>query len=335
LLAQTGNARLGSPSFGSWATYGLGTENQNLPGFIVLLSGGKTPDGGKQLWGSGFLPSVYQGCNAARRRAGAVSGQPTEREPAAAASAIGCHRRHQPADPCRIGNPETVTRIAQYEMAFRMQLHATEAMDIHREPEGGAGSLRRQAGRGLRQQLSGRAALGRARCAFHSVVCWGWDSHGTGKDDSLEIGFANSCRKIDQPSPRCWMILRPRDAGGYAGSVGREFGRIPMRENRGGTTMSTWAATITFSVHDLDGGRRCEAGMSYGETDDLGYEVVKNPVEIRDLHATMLYLLGFDHRKLNFSFQGWSKSSPASNPRESSLKCWLEFTTMTLRPCND
>jgi len=85
LLAQTGNARLGSPSFGSWATYGLGTENQNLPGFIVLLSGGKTPDGGKQLWGSGFLPSVYQGVHAARRASRCCTGQPTEREPAAAA----------------------------------------------------------------------------------------------------------------------------------------------------------------------------------------------------------------------------------------------------------
>src|SRR5258706_1033238 len=136
LLVQTGNPRLGYPSFGSWVVYGLGTENQNLPGFIVLISGGNTPDGGKQLWGSGFLPSVYQGVQCRSH------GEPVlylDSPPGLSAS-----QRRTMLDTideinqqryAEFGNPETLTRIAQYEMSFRMQMDATDAMDIRKEPE--------------------------------------------------------------------------------------------------------------------------------------------------------------------------------------------------------
>src|SRR6202022_939645 len=136
LLVQTGNARLGYASFGSWVLYGLGTENQNLPGFIVLLSGGKSPDGGKQLWSSGFLPSVYQGvqCRSHGEPVLYLNNPPgvdcTLRRTVLDAIEDIDHQTHD-----EFGNPETVTHIAQYEMAFRMQMDATDAMDISKEPD--------------------------------------------------------------------------------------------------------------------------------------------------------------------------------------------------------
>src|SRR5436190_4044039 len=135
LLVHTGNARLGYASFGSWVLYGLGTENQNLPGFIVLLSGGKTPDGGKQLWGSGFLPSVYQGVQCRSH------GEPVLYLDSP--TGVSASQRRKMLDAmdeinqqryAEFGNPETLTRIAQYEMSFRMQMDATDAMDIRKEP---------------------------------------------------------------------------------------------------------------------------------------------------------------------------------------------------------
>ena len=136
LLVQTGNPRLGYPSLGSWVVYGFGTENQNLPGFIVLISGGNMPDGGKQLWGSGFLPSVYQGVQC-RSHGEPVLYLNSPRD-------VSVQQRRNVLDAidelnqqnyATFGNPETVTRVAQYEMSFRMQMDATDAMDIHNETE--------------------------------------------------------------------------------------------------------------------------------------------------------------------------------------------------------
>src|SRR5215470_14931964 len=136
LLVQTGNPRIGYPSFGSWVVYGLGTENQNLPGFIVLLSGGNSPDGGKQLWGTGFLPSVYQGVQCRSHGEPVLYLNPppgisqSERRKVLDAMDEINQQRYE-----EFGNPETLTRIAQYEMSFRMQMDATDAMDIRKEPE--------------------------------------------------------------------------------------------------------------------------------------------------------------------------------------------------------
>src|ERR1700682_486754 len=134
LLVQTGNARLGYASFGSWVLYGLGTENQNLPGFIVLVSGGKSPDGGKQLWSSGFLPSVYQGvqCRSHGEPVLYLDNPPGVSRPLRRTMLDAIDQINQQTY-AAFGNPETITRISQYEMAFRMQLNATDAMDIHRE----------------------------------------------------------------------------------------------------------------------------------------------------------------------------------------------------------
>lgn len=307
LLVQTGNARMGYPSIGSWATYGLGTENQNLPGFIVLISGGVLPDGGKQLWGSGFLPSVYQGVQCQShgdpvlylKNPDGVSRQ-LRRNMLDAVDEI---NRQEHAE---FGNPETVTRIAQYEMAFRMQMEATDAMDIRKESPATLAAYganpdetnfannclvaRRLAERGVR---------------YIQLYHWGWDSHGSAAAEALNIGFNDRCRETDKPIGALLDDLKQRGMLEDTLVVwGGEFGRTSMKENRNGH--SPYAGRDhnpgAFTIWMAGGG--VKAGYTHGETDPMGYEVVKDPVEVRDLHATMLYAMGFDHRKLTYSYQG-------------------------------
>lgn len=307
LLMQTGNARLGYASIGSWVTYGLGSENQNLPGFIVLLSGNGAFSS-KQLWGSGFLPSVYQGVECRSQ------GEPVlylDNPP-------GVDRllRRKMLDViddidrqtyAQFGNPETITRIAQYEMAFRMQLTATDAMDINREP---AAVQRRYGATPGKASFANNCLVARRLAErgvrFIQLYHAGWDSHGTNKDLSLNIGFAERCRETDQPTAALLEDLKARGMLEDTLVVwGGEFGRTSMRENRGGQQMQFVGRDhnpSAFTIWMAGGGSK--PGMTYGETDDMGYEVVRDPVEIRDLHATILYVLGFDYHKLNYPFQG-------------------------------
>ncbi len=318
LLAQTGNARLGYASFGSWVTYGLGTENQNLPGFVVLTSGGKSPDGGKQLWGAGFLPSVYQGVQCRSR------GEPVLylRNPAGVSRGL----RRQMLDAideldqkayAEFGNPETMTRIAQYEMAYRMQLDASDALDVHRE------SPTVQARYGVTPGKTSFAnnclvarRLAERGVRFIQLYHWGWDSHGSQPSEALNIGFIERCKEVDQPIAALLEDLKLRGMLDDTLVVwGAEFGRTPMRENRNGQQMEYVGRDHNpgaFTVWMAGGGAK--AGASYGETDDMGYDVVKNPVEFRDLHATMLYLLGFDHRQLNYAYQGLDQKLTGVKP---------------------
>ena len=318
LLVQTGNPRLGYPSFGSWVVYGLGTENQNLPGFIVLLSGGKTPDGGKQLWSSGFLPSVYQGVQCRSH------GEPVLYldNPAGVSRSL----RRSMLDTigeidqqtyATFGNPETVTRIAQYEMAFRMQMDATDAMDIRKEPA----SVHARYGSKPGEATFANNCLVARRLAergvrFIQLYHWGWDSHGADAKEALNLGFNDRCREVDQPTAALLSDLKSRGLLEDTLVVwGGEFGRTPMRENRGGQEMKYVGRDHNpgaFTIWLAGGG--VKAGISHGETDEMGYEIVKDPVEIRDLHATMLYLLGFDHHKLNFRFQGLEQKLTSVKP---------------------
>jgi hypothetical protein len=318
LLIHTGNPRLGYPSFGSWVVYGLGTENQNLPGFIVLLSGGKTPDGGKQLWSSGFLPSVYQGVHCRSH------GEPVLYldNPEGVSRSL---RRNMldtideidQQNYAAFGNPETVTRIAQYEMAFRMQIDATDAMDIRKEPasvHSRYGSKPGDASFANNCLVARRLAERGVR--FIQLYHWGWDSHGADAKEALNLGFNDRCREVDQPIAALLSDLKSRGLLEDTLVVwGGEFGRTPMRENRGGQEMKYVGRDHNpgaFTIWLAGGG--VKPGISYGETDDMGYEIVKDPVEIRDLHATMLYLLGFDHHKLNYRFQGLEQKLTSVKP---------------------
>lgn len=318
LLVQTGNPRLGYPSLGSWVVYGLGTENQNLPGFIVLISGGNTPDGGKQLWGTGFLPSVYQGVQCRSHGEPVLYlnpppgvNSPQRRNMLDAMDEINQQRYAE------FGNPETLTRIAQYEMSFRMQMDATDAMDIRKEPE----SVRASYGSKPGESSFANNCLVARRLAergvrFIQLYHWGWDSHGSSAKESLNVGFIERCREVDQPIAALLFDLKNRGMLEDTLIVwGGEFGRTSMRENRSGQTMKFIGRDHNpgaFTMWLAGGG--IKPGMAVGETDALGYEIVKDPVEIRDLHATILYALGFDHRRLNYSFQGLDQKLTGVKP---------------------
>jgi Protein of unknown function (DUF1501) len=318
LLVQTGNARMGYPSMGSWVTYGLGSENQNLPGFIVLISGGKQPDGGKQLWSSGFLPSIYQGVQCRSHGEPVLYLQNPQNVSRSLRrselDAIDEINRQQYAE---FGNPETITRISQYEMAFRMQMEATDALDIRKE------SAATQAAYGCipgDESFANNCLVARRLAErgvrFIQLYHWGWDSHGSNAKEALNLGFTDRCREVDQPMAALLSDLKQRGMLEDTLVVwGGEFGRTSMRENRNGEVMQFVGRDHNpgaFTIWLAGGG--IKPGFTHGATDAMGYEIVKDPVEIRDLHATMLYAMGFDHRKLNYSFQGLDQKLTSPKP---------------------
>ena len=215
------------------------------------------------------------------------------------------------------GNPETVTRIAQYEMAFRMQMDATDAMDIHKES---AAVLAAYGAKPGESSFANNCVVARRLAErgvrFIQLYHWGWDVHGTAAKDSLNIGFADRCREIDQPIAALLTDLKQRGMLEDTLVVwGGEFGRTSMRENRNGQVMQFIGRDHNpgaFTIWMAGGG--IKPGMCYGETDAMGYEIAKDPVEVRDLHATILYALGFDHHKLNYSFQGLEQKLTSVKP---------------------
>ena len=308
LLVHTGTQNLGAPSIGSWATYGLGSENQNLPGFIVLTSGGKNPDAGKSVWGSGYLPSVYQGvqCRSEGEPVLYLQNPDGVTRDMRRRSLDTLDRINQKIAQ-QTGDPETVTRIAQYEMAYRMQMHATDAFDLKQENEATHAMYGTQPGK---ESFANNCLLARRLAErgvrYIQLFDWGWDSHGTGKDSDLKDGFTDLCNRIDRPITALLNDLKRRGMLEDTLVVwGGEFGRTPMQENRGGEEMSFVGRDHNpggFTIWMAGGG--VKAGTSYGETDPIGYEAIKDKVSVHDLHATMLHLLGFDHEKLTFPFQG-------------------------------
>lgn len=308
LMIQTGNQNLGYPSLGSWVSWGLGSVNNNLPGFMVLLSGGRLPRVGKSLWGSGFLPSVYQGVQCRSTGSPILNTQ----NPAGVSREI----RRRTLDSlnkinqmnhAQVGDPETLTRIAQYEMAFRMQTSVPEVMNIKDEPKYIHEMYGTQPGK---ESFANNCLLARKLIEndvrFVQLYDWGWDSHGSAKSEALNHGFKNKCQQTDKPVSALLTDLKQRGLLDDTLVVwGGEFGRTPMQENRGGgagnfagrdhnpNAFSIWMA-----------GAGVKKGFSYGETDMLGYTVTKDPVHVRDFHATLLHMLGYDHNRLSVPFQG-------------------------------
>ncbi|MCC6492144.1 MAG: DUF1501 domain-containing protein [Pirellulales bacterium] len=311
LLIHTGNQRPGYASAGSWVSYGLGSENQNMPGFMVLLSGGRFPDGGKGVWSSGYLPSVYQGVQCRS------SGDPvlflsnpegisrSLRGRVVEAIANIDRQTHD-----EFGDPETVTRIAQYEMAFRMQTAASEALDLGQEPQHIHQLYGTQPGQ---ESLANNCLLARRLVErgvrYVQLFDWGWDSHGAGEGEALNGGFKTKCQQLDRPVAALLTDLEQRGLLDETLVVwGGEFGRTPMRENRGGREMPFIGRDhhpFAFTIWMAGGGVR--AGVSYGETDPIGYAAVKDPVTVPDLHATMLRLLGLDAAELGVTIQGFNQ----------------------------
>ncbi len=308
LFLHTGSPRLGRPSMGSWVSYGLGTDNENLPAYMVLVSGGKTPRAGKSIWGSGFLPSVYQGVQCRSH------GDPILylNNPA---NVNRTNRRHMidaindinRLEYDHFKDPETLTRIEQYEMAYRMQVSVPEIMDIAQEPE----AIREMYGVQPGQESFANNCLLARRLVergvrFVQLFHWGWDSHGNNKEVALNGGFIDRCKEVDQPMTALLKDLQQRGLLDETLVIwGGEFGRTPMQENRSGLTNRFYGRDHhieAFTMWMAGGG--VKGGLTYGKTDEFGYSGVEQQVHIHDLQATIMKLLGMDHEKLTYHFQG-------------------------------
>jgi hypothetical protein len=308
LLMHTGSPRLGRPSIGAWVTYGLGSENQNLPGFVVLTSGGKNPDAGKSVWGSGFLPSVYQGVQCRSE------GDPvlflndphgvTRDEREQSIKAINDLNQLSFEEK---GDPEILSRMAQYEMAFRMQISVPEVMNINDEPDYIHEMYGTKPGKtSLANNILLARKLVEKGVRFVQVFDWGWDTHGTGADLSIDIGLVNKCRSVDKAMTALILDLKQRGLLEDTLVVwGGEFGRTPMAENREGKANPFKGRdhhTEAFSIWMAGGG--IKKGFTFGETDEIGYTAIKGKVTPYDVQATILHQLGFDHERLTYDFQG-------------------------------
>src|SRR6267154_2015628 len=307
LLLFTGSARQGRPSMGSWVTYGLGSENENLPGFVALISSGVQPSGGPSLWGSGFLPSVFQGvqCRSKGDPVLYVS-DPPGMDRAMRRRTLDVLRALNEAQEHELGHPETATRIAQYELAYRMQISVPDVMDISREPKE---VIERYGAEPGKPSFANNCLLARRLIEkdvrFVQLFDWGWDFHGTRDDEDIRDGLTKKCATMDKPVAALIQELRERGLLDETLVVwGGEFGRTPFREGRtaGGKILGRDHYPDCFSVFLAGGG--IKKGIAYGETDELGFSVTRNKVDVYDLQATILRLLGFDHEKLTFRFQG-------------------------------
>lgn len=308
LLVHSGSPRLGRPSMGSWVTYGLGTENANLPAFVVLLSGGAAPDAGASVYGSGFLPTVYQGVQCRTKGdpvlfLGDPEGIPRDlrRKSIDAINTINQQQYEE------VGDPEILTRIAQYEMAFRMQTSVPEAMDISREPA----YIHELYGTSPGETAFSNNCLLARRLVergvrFVQLFHWGWDSHGAGESEALNGGFLERCRETDRPVTALLEDLEQRGLLEETLVIwGGEFGRTPMLENRSGTDnpfVGRDHHSDAYTMWMAGGG--VKGGITHGETDEIGYSAVSGQVHVHDLQATILHLLGFDHERLTYPFQG-------------------------------
>jgi len=306
IFMNTGHQIPGRPSMGAWLTYGLGSEARELPGFVVLISGENQPDGGKSCWGSGFLPTVYQGVEF-RSKGDPVLflTNPDGVSPEARRASLDLLKDLNQQHLESTGDPEISTRIASYEMAYRMQSSVPELTDIAKEPESihklygtepGAKSFANNC-------LLARRLVERG-CRFVQLYHRGWDNHGVSADNDIVQRLPRLCREIDQPAAALIQDLKQR---GLLDSTlvvwGGEFGRTPMNEERNrskflgrdhhGRAFTMWMA-----------GGGIKPGVSYGSTDELGYNIADDPVEVHDLHATILNQMGIDHTKLTYKFQG-------------------------------
>ena len=297
LLMNTGSMIFGRPSFGAWTTYGLGSEADDLPAFVVFSTGKKGPSGGNSCWGSGFLPTVHQGVQFR------ASGDPVLY--LSNPEGIDAQLQRESLDSIRrlnqmklddVGDPEIATRINSYEMAFKMQTSAPDLMDISKEPkhildmygaEPGKPSFanclllaRRMAERGVR---------------FTQIYHEAWDQHG-----SLVKDITQNCKDTDQACAALVTDLKQRGMLDDTLVVwGGEFGRTPMTQ--GGTDGRDHHPNA-FTMWMAGGG--IKPGLVMGQTDELGFNVVEDKVHVHDLHATLMHLLGFDHTKLTYRSQG-------------------------------
>ncbi|HZP82233.1 MAG TPA: DUF1501 domain-containing protein [Chthonomonadaceae bacterium] len=303
---QTGAQQPGRPSIGAWLSYGLGSENQDLPAYIVLISQGTGNTNDQplfgRLWGSGFLPSVHQGVKL--RSTGSpilYLDNPPGIDAADRRTLLdGVEKLNRMAEQS-FGDPEINARIAQYEMAYRMQTSVPDLMDLSKEkPETFEryGPDSRKPGTYAANCLLARRLIERG-VRFVQLFHRGWDQHG-----NLPMQIRNQCKDTDQPSAALIQDLKERGLLDETLVIwGGEFGRTVY--SQGTLTQDNYGRDHhgrCFSVWLAGGG--IKGGITVGETDDFGYNIVKDPVHIHDLNATILRCLGIDHEKLTYRYQG-------------------------------
>jgi hypothetical protein len=305
VFANTGHILPGRPSAGSWLLHGLGSESRDLPGFVVLMSGKIDPGAGAACWSSGFLPTSLQGVEL-RTRGEAVPcvADPPGVDRAARGRSIGLLSELNRAHLADVGDPEIRTRIAAYELAHRMQVSVPELTDLASESRATHALYGTEPGRNsfANNCLLARRLIERGvRCVqlYHR----GWDHHGTDASDDLEHGLPEMCRQTDRAATALVLDLKRRGLLDETLVVwGGEFGRTPMQEVRSSRHLGRDHHPRAATWWLCGGG--IKTGVSIGATDELGYDVVAEPVHMHDLQATMLHLLGLDHEKLTFRFQG-------------------------------
>lgn len=292
----------GRPSMGSWVTYGIGSESQDLPGFVVLQSGPRGPRGGAPLWGSGFLPTSYQGVPFLSGPEPILNlANPAGVSPQQQAEFFGAVRDLNSARLDTVGDPEIATRIAAYEMAYRMQASAPALMDLSDET---ADTLAMYGATPGKPSYANNCLLARRLIErgsrFVQLYHTDWDHHGN-NDTNLAGPLDKICKEVDQPSAALVADLKQRGLLDDTLVIwGGEFGRTPMGEPR----------DVIGRDHHIDGyamwlaGGGIKAGQTLGATDELGFYATEDRVHVHDLQATILHLLGLDHKKLTYRFQG-------------------------------
>jgi hypothetical protein len=306
IFLNTGHQIVGRPSLGSWLSYGLGSESADLPGFVVLLSGENAPDGGKSCWGSGFLPSHYQGVEF-RSKGDPVLflRDPDGVTPADRRASLDLLNRLNRRQLEAAGDPEIQTRIASYEMAYRMQTSVPELMDIKQEDPAVHALYGTEPGQ---RSFANNCLLARRLVErgvrFVQLFHRGWDHHGTSSKDDIKTRLPSLCRETDKAAAALITDLKQRGLLGETLVVwGGEFGRTPMNEERNGSKfLGRDHHPRAFTMWMAGGG--IKPGVTVGKTDELGYNVVEDAADVHDVHATVLHLMGVDHTRLTYRFQG-------------------------------
>ncbi len=301
IFLNTGSTRFGHPSMGSWVTYGLGSECQDLPGFVVLQSGPRGPRGGALNWGSGFVPSTHQGVPFQSGGDPILNlSSPDGISPRRQAQTIEAIRDLNLARLDEMDDPEIATRISSYEMAYRMQTSGPELIDFSSESKE---TLELYGAEPGEESFANNCLLARRLVQrgvrFVQLYHTDWDHHG-GKEN-LEGALEKICHQVDQP---CAALIKDLKRTGLLDETlvvwGGEFGRTPMGEERAtvGRNHHIDAYTMWFA------GGGIKPGQSIGATDDLGFFSTVDKVDVHDVQATILHLLGIDHEKLTYRFQG-------------------------------
>ena len=303
---QTGHQQPGRPSMGAWMSYGLGSANDNLPTFCVLISNGTGRPGSQpvytKLWSSGFLPSVHQGVQFRGGKTPVLylNSQPGESVEARRRMINRIEALNQ-LQLDTFGDPEIATRIAQYEMAFRMQLSVPSATDITNEPKhilDAYGPECQTPGKFAANCLLARRLAERG-VRFIQLYHRGWDQHG-----GLIGALPKQCKDVDQPQAALIKDLKQRGLLDETLVVwGGEFGRTTYSQGQAGDAANGRDHHPRCFTYWMAGGG-VKPGMTYGETDEVGYNVAKDPVHVHDFQATVMHLMGIDHERLTYKYQG-------------------------------